>query len=88
MLTRSPVMISLASGPGFRLLQAVQDRWASDDPVVRDRHPLVDMDSPVVARELRPGRVSGWFGVVGGAMAAFACGALLWGRRGRMLRHA
>ncbi len=88
MLTRSPVMISLASGPGFRMLQAVQDRWASDDPVVRDRHPLVDMDSPVVVGELRPGRVPGWFGVVGGAVVLFACGALLWGRRGRMLRHA
>lgn len=86
-LTRSPVMISLASGPGFRLLQAIQDRWAADDPVVRDRHPLIEMDSPVVARELRPERVSAWFGVVGGSMTLFAAGALLWGRRGRMVRH-
>ncbi|MBI4882501.1 MAG: right-handed parallel beta-helix repeat-containing protein [Actinobacteria bacterium] len=86
-LTRSPVMISLASGPGLRLLQAIQDRWASNEPVVRDRHPLVEMDSPVVVRELQPGRVSAWFGVAGGAMATSACGALLWGRRGRMGRH-
>jgi nitrous oxidase accessory protein len=86
-LTRSPVMISLAAGPGFRLLQAIQDRWASDDPVVRDRHPLVDMESPVVIRELRPERVSAWFGVFGGFMALFAAGALVWGRRRRAVRH-
>ncbi len=86
-LTRSPVMISLASGPGFRLLQAIQDRWASDDPVVRDRHPLVEMKSPVVTSELRPERVSAWFGIASGLIALLAAGALLWGRRRGTLRY-
>ena len=70
-LVRSPVMISLASGPGFRLIQAIEDRWASNDPVIRDSYPLMDMRSPKVAEELRPEKAPIWLGI-GGALAALA----------------
>lgn len=86
-LTRSPVMISLASGPGFRLLQAIEDRWAPEHPVVVDPHPLISMESPVVPEALRPKSAPVWFSVVGGVAAVAAALALLAGRRTRKVRH-
>lgn len=86
-LVRSPVMISLASGPAFRLLQAVEDRWASNNPVIRDTHPLMDMRSPVVADELRPEKAPIWLGV-GGALVVVASAWILYlARRPRTMLH-
>ena len=86
-LVRSPVMISLASGPGFRLIQAIEDRWASNDPVIRDSYPLMDMRSPKVAEELRPEKAPIWLGI-GGALAALASAFILYlARRPRTVLH-
>ena len=86
-LVRSPVMISLASGPGFRLLQAIEDRWASNDPVIRDTHPLMDMRSPVVADELRPEKAPIWLGVGGALVVVASAWILHLARRPRTMLH-
>jgi len=84
-LTRSPVVLALASGPAFRLLQAVEDRWAPENPIARDPAPLMDLRSPQVDDSMLPARASAWFGI-SGAMAAVLCAALLFnGRRVRRL---
>jgi len=79
-LARSPVMAALASGPAFRLLQGVEDRWASENPVVLDHHPLIEMQSPVLDRTRRTDLAPRWFGITGGAIAVLAW-LLLWRAR-------
>ncbi len=83
-LVRSPVMMALSSGPAFRLLQGVEDRWASEDPVVLDERPLIEMQSPVLDQTLRTESAPWWFGVAGGLIAVLAW-LLLW--RARSSRH-
>lgn len=71
-LVRSPVMMALASGPAFRLLQAVEDRWAPEDPVVEDHLPLVAMRSPAMDPARSADSAPGWFGLAGGTIALLA----------------
>ncbi len=88
-LARSPVMMALASGPAFRLLQAVEDRWAPERPVVLDERPLIEMQSPALERERRPEPVGPAFGIAGGAIAALAWLLLRQARSSRPeVRHA
>ena len=84
-LTRSPVILALASGPGFRLLQAVEDRWAPENPVALDQHPLMDRRSPDVTGELRPPPAPMWFGISGGVVALASCWVLFRSRRPRRI---
>ncbi len=84
-LTRSPVILALASGPGFRLLQAVEDRWAPENPVALDQHPLMDRHSPDVTGELRPPPAPPWFGISGGVVALASCWVLFRSRRPRRI---
>lgn len=87
-LTRSPVILALASGPGFRLLQAVEDRWAPENPVALDEYPLMDRRSPAVTGELRPPPAPTWFGVGGGVVAVASCWVLFRSRRPRRIEDA
>lgn len=88
-LAQSPVMMALASGPAFRLLQAVEDRWAPEHPVVLDARPLIEMQSPALERERRPEPAGPAFGFAGGAIAALAWLLLHRARRSRPeVRHA
>lgn len=82
-LTKSPVMMSLASGPAFRILQAVEDRWAPEHPVARDDFPLMSRRSPAVDESLRPSSAPGWFGVSGLLLALGSGAALVLARRPR-----
>lgn len=86
-LARSPVMMALASGPAFRLLQAVEDRWAPENPVVLDRRPLIEMQSPAMDLERRPEPVGPAFGLAGGTIAAAAWLLLRRGRSSRTEAH-
>lgn len=86
-LVRSPVMMALASGPAFRLLQAVEDRWAPEDPVVEDRLPLMEIQSPAMNRGRNPEPAPGWFGVAGGIIAILAW-LVLWRTRSARKRPA
>ena len=84
-LTRSPVILALASGPGFRLLQAVEDRWAPENPVALDEYPLMDRHSPGVTGELQSSPAPTWFGVAGGVVAFASCWVLFRSRRPRRI---
>ena len=86
-LTRAPVLMSLASGPAFRLLQAVEDRWASEDPVVLDDSPLIAMESPAVDDDLRSQPASRWWGLTGALIAVGAWWPLHRARKPRRLRY-
>lgn len=82
-LTRSPVMISLASGPGFRIMQAIEDRWAPEQPVAVDEFPLMEKRSPSVPEYLRPGSPPPWFAISSAALALFGGVILILGRKTR-----
>jgi nitrous oxidase accessory protein len=48
-LRRTPVLEALSSGPAFRLLRAVGDRWIDRAPVVEDHRPLMRPVSPAAS---------------------------------------
>lgn len=75
-LVRSPVLTALVSGPAFRLLQAIEDRWAPEDPVVLDARPLIHSESPAMERAERPEPAGLPLGLVGG-IVALGCVVLL-----------
>lgn len=81
-LLRAPVLSALASGPAFRLLQAVDDRWAPNDPVVVDPAPLIGVDAPVMTGEVSPPQGPG-FALIGALAVVLAASALLRSRRAR-----
>lgn len=39
LIASEPILLALASGPAFRLLTAVEDRWSPGAPIVRDEAP-------------------------------------------------
>jgi nitrous oxidase accessory protein len=49
LLAGAPLLQALASGPAFRLLSAVEDRWMPGAPLVRDAAPLVSPATRAVA---------------------------------------
>lgn len=54
LLEQNPDLGALSSGPAFRLMSAVSDKWAPTDPLVTDPHPL--MRAPALSfRVDRPG---------------------------------
>lgn len=88
-LVRSPVLTALVSGPAFRMLQAIEDRWAPDDPVVLDPRPMTRSQSPSYDGADQPERTTLPFGLVGFAVAGGSAMALFRARRPRpRLRHA
>jgi nitrous oxidase accessory protein len=72
LLTRSPVLTALASGPALRLLRAMEERWSVASPVAVDDLPLVRPHSPGVASS--PGGASLRLGA-GTASLALVLGA-------------
>jgi parallel beta-helix repeat protein len=49
LLTRAPVLTAIATSPGFRLLEAVEQRWLRTDPVLTDIMPLTQPAVPAPA---------------------------------------
>ncbi|HEX6844890.1 MAG TPA: hypothetical protein VF235_07240, partial [Actinomycetota bacterium] len=39
LIASDPILLALSSGPAFRLLTAVEDRWSPGDPIARDEAP-------------------------------------------------
>jgi nitrous oxidase accessory protein len=48
LLVRAPVLLPLASSPAFRLVRAVEERWALQRPVLVDPLPLMQPISPAI----------------------------------------
>lgn len=79
-LAAEPLLQALASGPAFRLLTAVEDRWVPSDPVVMDRAP--SMTGPPAAPVARTSpAVPMW--VPGIVLVVGSAAALTRGRRRR-----
>lgn len=83
-LARSPSLAALVSGPAFRLLQAVEDRWAPENPVVLDARPLTRIDSPAMEGARRPKPAGLALGLVGGVVAGLAALVLVRSRLPRV----
>ncbi len=48
LLAGEPLLLALASGPAFRLLSAVDDRWSPAEPLVVDEAPLMESRAPAL----------------------------------------
>ena len=46
LLAGKPLLLALASGPAFRLLASVGERWAPADPLVTDAAPSLRSSGP------------------------------------------
>jgi len=79
LIADQPLLQALASGPGWRLLASVEDRWASGEPLVVDDAPLVDPAAPPIGEDGRRTRLPL---AVPGLALALTCVWLL--RRGRL----
>lgn len=81
LLAGDPTLLALASSPAFTLLRAVEQRSASQHPVVLDRSPLVDPRSPSLPTE--PTHAALGTGLVGAASLLICSLVLLRGMRRR-----
>ncbi len=48
LLAEAPLLQALASGPAFRLLSSVEERWVPESPIVVDQAPLTDAVAPTL----------------------------------------
>jgi nitrous oxidase accessory protein len=74
LLASEPMLLALASGPAFRLLTSVEERWTTSDPLVRDEAPLVDSPGPALRGDHRGSPVPLW---LPGLALTLGCGWLL-----------
>jgi nitrous oxidase accessory protein NosD len=81
LLAGDPTLLALASSPAFTLLRAVEQRSASQHPVVIDHSPLVDPRSPSLPAE--PTHAALGTGLVGAASLLICSLVLLRGMRRR-----
>lgn len=81
LLAEEPILLALASGPAFRLLSAVEDKWSTGDPIVRDGAPLTRSHAPSIRGADRGRSIPLW---IPGLFALLVCGrSLVRGRRPR-----
>lgn len=74
LIAEDPVLLALASGPAFRLLSAVEERWTPAEPLVLDDAPLTELSSPPLAAERIGARAPLW---IPGLALTLGCGWLL-----------
>ncbi len=81
LVARAPVLLALASGPAFRLMEAVDERWLTSEPMVFDHAPI--MAPPVTA--IGAGTMMGPGPVAAAGLAVFCLGVagLFYARRPR-----
>lgn len=48
LLAGEPLLAALASGPAFRLMSSLEDRWSAATPVVRDDAPILTSRGPAI----------------------------------------
>jgi nitrous oxidase accessory protein len=83
LIADDPMLLALASGPAFRLLTAVEERWAPAEPLVLDDAPLTRLSSPPLAIERIGSRAPLW---LPGLALTLGCGWLLFHARRRPRR--
>jgi nitrous oxidase accessory protein len=81
LLAEEPLLLALASGPAFRLLSSVEDKWSPTDPVVRDAAPLTSSRGPRTNAAHRGSPVPLWIPGIG--LLALSVGLLVRARRPR-----
>ena len=74
LLTRAPVLTAIATSPGFRLLEAVEQRWLRTDPVLTDIMPLTQ---PAVPAPVLPSPSPATAGITMGLGLSLLAGAAL-----------
>ena len=85
LIAANPLLLALASGPAFRLLMSVEDRWAPTDPTVDDPYPLTRPTSPRMAEASSAPALPLW--IPGALMIAVGIGLLRGARRGKVPTH-
>ena len=85
LIAANPLLLALASGPAFRLLMSVEDRWAPTDPTVDDPFPLTRPPSPRMASASPAPRLPLW--IPGGLMMLVGLWLLRGARRGKVTAH-
>ncbi|HXF74416.1 MAG TPA: NosD domain-containing protein, partial [Actinomycetota bacterium] len=83
LVARAPVLLALASGPALRLVEAVEERWAPQEPLVVDPAPLLRPVRPRVPPLARAGSGSPILAGAGLLLAGAGGTGLLLGRRRR-----
>lgn len=83
LIAGQPILLALSSGPAFRLLTAVEDRWTPSEPIVNDPAPL--MTAPVSASVVRTSPVVPLW-IPGALLLLASLGALVRARRGGVRR--
>jgi nitrous oxidase accessory protein NosD len=73
-IARNPMLQALASGPAFRLLFTVEDRWERSDPLVLDEAPSLEMRAPSLTASRSGARVPLW---IPGVLLMVGCAWLL-----------
>jgi len=86
LIAANPLLLALASGPAFRLLMSVEDRWGATRPTVEDRHPLTDMSAPAVSDAAQAPSAPLW--IPGALMMGLGAWALRGARRRGGVVHA
>jgi nitrous oxidase accessory protein len=81
LIAEQPLLLALASGPAFRLLSAVEDRWAPGEPLVLDEAPLVRSTTPAVAMGGDGPAIPLW---IPGSLLMLVCLGALWSGRRRV----
>ena len=74
LLATQPLLLALASGPGFRVFARVSDEWSPSEPLVQDAAPLIDPTGPAL-----PGAADGPSVplAAAGLLLVLTCGAAL-----------
>ncbi|MEX0825747.1 MAG: NosD domain-containing protein [Acidimicrobiia bacterium] len=77
LLVRAPVLLPLASSPAFRMIRAVEERWALQRPVLVDPLPLIRPISPSPDSPPPEARAGLFLGGTGASAALLAAMALI-----------
>ncbi|MDH4111917.1 MAG: right-handed parallel beta-helix repeat-containing protein [Actinomycetota bacterium] len=81
LLAQEPLLLALSSGPAFRLLASVGERWAPGDPLVSDQAPTVRSMGPDLRADRDDTGVPIW--IAGLAMTATCLFLMVRARRPR-----
>lgn len=74
LVAEEPILQALESGPAFRLLSSVEDKWSPIEPIVRDELPLMASRGPALRGDPEGGLVPLW---VPGLLMTAGCAWLL-----------